>query len=78
MLSYFGTTASSSERELFIINTSSKSGSRPIIASIEMDGTTIQESVVEDGKILIAVGTGGEEYKVYNIAMKRVLNIVEV
>ena len=65
---YFGTTASSSERELFIINTSSKSGSRPIIASIEMDGTTIRGiSVVEDGKILIAVGTGGEEYKVYNI-----------
>lgn len=65
---YFGTTASSSEAELFILDITSKSGSRPKIASVDMGGTTVMGiSVVEDGKILIAVGTSGEEYKVYNI-----------
>ncbi len=65
---YFGTTASSSEKEVFIIDTSSKSGSRPKIASLEMSGTTVRGiAVIEEDNILITVGTGGEEYKVYHI-----------
>lgn len=66
---YFGTTASSSENELFIIDTTQKNGSRPIISSIDSNGTTIRGiAVIEDDNIMIAVGTGGEEYQVYNIS----------
>ena len=65
---YFGTTASNNEREVFILDTSSKTGSRPKIASLEMYGTTVRGiAVIEEDNILIVVGTGGEEYKVYNI-----------
>jgi type II secretory pathway pseudopilin PulG len=68
---YFGTTESGSEHEIFIIDTSSKNGSRPVISSIDSFGTTIRGiEVVEDENILIAVGTGGEEYQVYNITDK--------
>lgn len=65
---YFGTTSSSSEREVFIIDTTSKSGNRPKIASIEMSGTTVRGiALIEEDKKLILVGTEGEEYKVYDI-----------
>jgi type II secretory pathway pseudopilin PulG len=66
---YFGTTASGSENEIFIMDTSSKNGNRPIIASIDSAGTTIRGiAVVENEQVLIAVGTGGQEYQVYTIA----------
>lgn len=67
---YFGTTNSSSEREFFILDTSSKTGSRPKISSIDTDGTTIRGiSVVQEGlkKYVIIVGTNGVEYRVYDI-----------
>ncbi|MDX9739400.1 MAG: hypothetical protein RBT33_03540 [Candidatus Dojkabacteria bacterium] len=63
---YFGTNSSSSENEFFILDTTQKSGSRPIIASVDMGGTTVRGiAVVEDGNVVILVGTGGTEYKVY-------------
>ena len=67
---YFGTSNSSSEREFFIMDTSSKSGTRPIIQSIDIPSTTIRGiSVVQEGskKYAIIVGTNGQEYQVYNI-----------
>lgn len=63
---YFGTNNSSSENEFFILDTSQKTGSRPIISSVDMGGTTVRGiAVVEDGNVVILVGTGGTEYKVY-------------
>lgn len=63
---YFGTNASSSENEFFILDTTQKNGSRPIVSSVDMGGTTVRGiAVVEDGNVVILVGTGGEEYKVY-------------
>ncbi len=65
---YFGTESSSSEREFFIINTSSKSGARPIIGSYEANGTSIKGiAIVEADDRAILVGSGGEEYQVLNI-----------
>jgi type II secretory pathway pseudopilin PulG len=67
---YFGTSNSSSEKEFFIIDTSSKSGTRPIIKSMDIPSLTIRGiSIVqeESKKYAIIVGTGGQEYQVYNI-----------
>jgi len=52
------------------MDTSSKSGTRPIIQSIDIPSTTIRGiSVVQEGskKYAIIVGTNGQEYQVYNI-----------
>ena len=63
---YFGTNASSYENEFFIIDTTSKSGKRPVIASLDMGGTTVRGiTVIEEDSTIILVGTGGTEYKVY-------------
>ncbi len=65
---FFGTNASSSEREFYIINTISKSKPK-ILSSVETNGTTIWGiEVVEDGNVAILVGEGGEEYQVYTIS----------
>ena len=67
---YFGTTHSSNEKEFFILDTSSKSGARPKIASLDIADTTIRGiAIVQEGsnKYAIIVGTGGEEYGVYNL-----------
>ncbi len=67
---YFGTTHSSNEREFFILDTSTKSGARPKIASLDITDTTIRGiAIVQEGsnKYVIIVGTAGEEYQVYNI-----------
>lgn len=64
---YFGTNSSSSENEFFILDTTQKTGTRPIIASLDMGGTTVRGiAVVENGDVVILVGTGGMEYKVYD------------
>lgn len=64
---YFGTN-SSSEREFFILDTTSKSGARPIIASVDTNGMTVEGiAVVADDTVVILVGTGGEEYQVYTL-----------
>ncbi len=65
---YFGTTNSNSENEIFILDITNKNGSRPVIASLDSSGTTIRGiEAIEEDNILIAIGTGGEEYQVYNI-----------
>lgn len=65
---YFGTNISNYEDEFFIIDISTKKGARPIIASVNTDMTVRALSVVEGGNVAILVGTGGQEYQVYNIA----------
>ena len=65
---YLSTGVSSSLREFFIINTSSKSGSRPVVGSYESNGMDPNQSVIVSGNKAILVGTGGEEYQAINIA----------
>lgn len=68
---FFGTN-SSSEKEFYIIDTTLKSGTRPILSSVDTNGMTVWGiEVVESGKVAILVGTGGEEYQVYSIANPR-------
>ncbi len=66
---FFGTNSSSSENEFFILDTSQKTGSRPVISSLDTGGTTVRGiAVVENGDVVILVGTGGMEYKVYDVS----------
>lgn len=66
---YFGTGNSSSEREFFILDTSSKSGSRPIIGRYDTNGMSVKGiAIIEEDKRAILVGTGGEEYQTVNIS----------
>ncbi|MBP8979449.1 prepilin-type N-terminal cleavage/methylation domain-containing protein [Candidatus Dojkabacteria bacterium] len=64
---YFGTNYSSSEHEFFIIDTSVKNIKCPIIASRKVDMTVRGISVVEDGNVVVLVGTSGQEYQVFSI-----------
>jgi len=64
---YIGTNSSTTQREFFIINTTSKSGSRPTIASYESNGMSVKGLTVIDNKAIL-VGSGGEEYQVVNVA----------
>lgn len=66
---YFGTNSSSSEREFFILNTTQKTGSRPIIGSYDTNGMTVRGiSVVPADQRVVLVGTNGEEYQALNVA----------
>jgi hypothetical protein len=66
---YFGTGNSSSEREFFIIDTSSKTGARPTISSYDTSGMSVKGiAIVEADDRAILVGTGGQEYQVVDIS----------
>ncbi|KXK27429.1 MAG: LVIVD repeat protein [candidate division WS6 bacterium OLB20] len=66
---YVGTSNSVSQAEFFIIDTSVKTGNRPIIASYNTNGTTIRDlTVIEQDSRAVLVGTGGEEYQVLDIS----------
>lgn len=64
---YLATGVSSTQKEFFIIDTSSKIGNRPTIGSYEANGMDPKALTVVPGKKAILVGTGGEEYQVINI-----------
>jgi len=64
---YLATGQDVSKPEFFIIDTSSKNGSRPTIGSYDANGMDpIAVAVVTSSKAII-VGTGGEEYQVIDI-----------
>lgn len=64
---YFGTN-SSSQKEFFIIDTSVKTGARPIIASFDTSPMSIKGiAVIEEDHRAILAGTGGTEYQVLNL-----------
>jgi len=65
---YLATGVSSSQRELFIIDTESKSGNRPVIGSYEANGLNPKGIVLTSGNKAILVGLGGEEYQVINVS----------
>lgn len=65
---YLATGADSSKPEFFVIDTSSKTGSRPIVGSYNANGMDPNAvSVVTNNKAVL-VGTGGEEYQVIDIS----------
>lgn len=61
---YLATSSSGSQREMFIINTTNKSGSMPTIGSYESNGMSPRGITVVPGNRAILVGTAGEEYQV--------------
>lgn len=65
---YLVTNASASLREFFIIDTTSKSGSRPTISSYEANGMNPKDLAVVTGNKAIIVGSGAEEYQVIDVA----------
>lgn len=64
---YLATNSSSSQDELFIINTSNKSGSMPVISSYNASGMSPTGVAMGTGNKIILVGTGGEEYQVIDV-----------
>ncbi|MCX7997279.1 MAG: hypothetical protein N2691_06040 [Patescibacteria group bacterium] len=64
---YIVTGADANQPELFIINTESKSGSRPIIASYDTSGMDPNGVAVVPGNLAVIVGDNAEEYQVINI-----------
>lgn len=64
---YLATNISESQNELFIINTSNKSGSMPVISSYDAQGMSPTGIAMGTGNKIILVGTGGEEYQVIDV-----------
>src|SRR3989344_426971 len=67
---YLVTGSSASQPEMFIIDTSVKTGSRPVISSYDSNGMSAKGVIVVPGNRLIMIGTGAEEYQVVNIALE--------
>lgn len=65
---YLATEYSPSYSELFIIDTTSKSGNRPLIASYDAQGMNPKDLILVSENKLLLGGTGGEEYQVIDIA----------
>lgn len=65
---YLATNASASLSEFFVIDTSSKSGSRPTVGSYDASGMNPKDLAVVTGNKAILVGTGAEEYQVIDIS----------
>lgn len=64
---YMATGTSSSQREFFIIDASSKIGNRPILSSSDTNGMDPKGIIVVSGNRAIVVGNGGQQYQVFNI-----------
>lgn len=67
---YLLTDISSSKKELFIINTQSKTGNLPIISEYDTNGMNPTALALVTENKLITVGTGGEEYQVVDISVE--------
>ena len=65
---YLSTATASSKKELFIIDTTAKTGNRPLIGSYDSLGMNPKGIALTPGNRIILVGLGGEEYQVLNIA----------
>lgn len=65
---YLATEASASKKEFFIVDVSTKTGSRPTLGSYETLGMNPKGVTVVTNNKAIIVGTAGEEYQVIDIA----------
>lgn len=64
---FIGTDTSSSASEIYMFDISTKTGTMPLLTEIETNGMSVKDLVtVEDKTRLIATGTGGEEYQVFD------------
>jgi hypothetical protein len=64
---YLATSASLTQREMFIIDITSKDGVRPVLGSYESNGMSPKGVTVVTGNKALLVGTGGQEYQVVDI-----------
>lgn len=71
---YLATSSSSTKSEFFIIDTSSKSGSRPVISSYDANGMDPKGVTVVTGNKAVLVGSGAEEYQVIDITNENSLS----
>ncbi len=62
---YIGT-QNNAGHEFFILNTSNKSTTYPILKSLDLGGTSVSALVSADQRVMIG-GIGGQEYSVYDI-----------
>lgn len=60
--------SSGSQSEVFIVDVSTKTGSRPVIGSADTGSMSPKGITIVPGNRMIVVGSGGEEYQVFNIA----------
>jgi len=65
---YLATGSSSSQKEFFIIDVSTKTGNRPTVGSYEANGMNPKGVIVVSGNKALLVGTGGEEYQAIDIS----------
>lgn len=65
---YLATSADSSKKEFFIIDTSTKTGNRPVVGSYEAGGMSPRGVTIATGNKAILVGTGAEEYQAIDIS----------
>lgn len=65
---YISTQVASSKQEFFIVDTSIKTGNRPVVGSYDTNGMNPKGVAITTGNRAILVGVGAEEYQVVNIA----------
>lgn len=67
-MAFIGTNNEASYSEIYFVDISSKTGSRPITNSLDTNGMSVVDLAVTEGDtILIAVGTGATEYQVFEL-----------
>lgn len=64
---YLATGGAASQREMFIIDISTKTGNRPVVGTYDTQGMSPRAISVTTGNRGIIVGTNGEEYQVVDI-----------
>jgi hypothetical protein len=65
---YLVTAVSATQKELFIIDITTKTGVRPVMGSYEANGMNPKGVSIIPGNRVIIIGSGGEEYQVLGIA----------
>jgi type II secretory pathway pseudopilin PulG len=65
---YLVSNASSTQREMFIIDTTTKTGNRPVVGSYDASGMSPKKITVVTGNRAIIVGSGGEEYQIIDVS----------
>lgn len=64
---YLATQSSDSQKEMFIVDIATKTGSRPTVGSYDTNGMSPKGITAVTSNKAIIVGTGGEEYQVFSI-----------
>ena len=62
--------SSASQPEVFIVDVSIKTGSHPVVGSADTGSMSPSGITIVPGNRMIVVGSGGEEYQVFNISVE--------